>query len=113
KNESASNGSPAEIEYAVAIQPMMAGEIEPAAAPNVKAAPTAVPRICVGNNSVVYPSPAPKLPVIRKLATRPTQNRLIGSLSWPMTTSKIAAGTTNAGMTKRRRNWSDSQPQNQ
>src|ERR1700730_12980897 len=60
----------------VAIQPTMAGENAAAALPKVNAVPTAAPRIWVGNSSVLYPRPAPKLPVIRKFKTKPTQNRL-------------------------------------
>jgi hypothetical protein len=46
-------GSAAAIEWEVAIQPTIAGEDAAAALPKVKATPTAVPRIWVGNNSVL------------------------------------------------------------
>jgi hypothetical protein len=53
KNERARRGSAAAIEWEVAIQPTIAGEDAAAALPKVKATPTAVPRIWVGNNSVL------------------------------------------------------------
>src|SRR5262245_12489135 len=53
KNETARSGRPAAMECDVAIQPTIAGAVEPAAAPKANAAPTAVPRIWVGNSSVV------------------------------------------------------------
>ena len=49
----ASRGSAAAIEYDVAIQPTIAGEDAANALPKVNAEPTAVPRICVGNSSVL------------------------------------------------------------
>src|SRR5215472_8504546 len=53
KNDRARSGSAVAIECDVAIQPTIAGARAPPALPNVKAVPTAVPRICVGNNSVL------------------------------------------------------------
>ena len=53
----------------------------------------------VGNSSVLYPRPAPKLPVIRKFKTNPTQNRLDGSSRDPKTVRRIEAGRTKPGMT--------------
>ena len=53
KNDTARSGSAAAIECDVAIQPTIAGARAPPALPKVKAAPTAVPRICVGNSSVL------------------------------------------------------------
>src|SRR5580704_434121 len=90
RNDSANNGSPAAMEYAVAIQPMIIGASDAAASPKVNEAPTAVPRIWVGKSSAVYPRPVPKLPVIKKFVARPTQNRLEGSSMWPMITSSAA-----------------------
>src|SRR6266404_7785984 len=99
KNERARSVSAAAIEWDVAIQPTIAGENAAAALPKVNAVPTAAPRIWVGNSSVLYPRPAPKLPVIRKFKTNPTQNRLDGSSRDPKTVRRIEAGRTKPGMT--------------
>src|SRR5262245_63269398 len=53
KNDSASSGRPAAIEWAVAIQPMIMGASEAKASPTANVAPTAVPRIWVGKISAV------------------------------------------------------------
>ena len=53
KNDTARSGRAVAIEWDVAIQPTIAGASAPPALPKVKAAPTAAPRICVGNSSVL------------------------------------------------------------
>src|SRR5487761_485628 len=76
---------------------MMSGEVEAKPKPTVEDAPR----------------PVPKLPVIRKFVANPTQNRLVGVSQYPITTSRMAAGTAKAGITQRRPNRSHSQPQSQ
>ena len=51
KNDRARRSSAVAIECDVATQSTIAGARTPPALPNLKAAPTAAPRICVGNNS--------------------------------------------------------------
>jgi hypothetical protein len=53
RKDSASSGSPAAMEYAVAIQPMIIGAGEAAAKPKVKEAPTAVPRQLQNTDNII------------------------------------------------------------